>query len=202
MPTFNLESITQANGFNTFSFDIENTDSGTSYTSLNMGQNFLNTVWNDGRLVDQSLYTGFEDFVAEAAPRFLIDGLSDVSAGWSDSTNNSTGITKVNKNFSFSDNYDFGDSMIGTYRVETDAFRDSVMFYKDPQPGSIGLSFVQESNPFGTAYTDSLDSLASGSLSVNATSAVPEPGATSTLFALTALAVIGYNKLKRSNFRK
>ena len=80
MPTIILESITTNGTHFSLNFDnggqgILNSDAGASYTSFEMGQNFLQAVWNNSRLVDQSVYSGvFDSFVAEAAPEFLFDG--------------------------------------------------------------------------------------------------------------------------------
>mgnify|MGYP003625212293 CR=1 FL=1 len=125
----------------------------------------------------------------------------DVRTGWNDSTNNSTGITSISNNGVFYDEWTAGDSLLGTYRIEADAFKDGTMFYKTAfNEDSISLSFLQSSNPFGTAYDGTIDPMPTGDLTLYANAAaVPEPA---TAGLLMALVVLGFGLMKSRRRRR
>lgn len=199
--TIAINSITQDATYNNFNMYITNTTPGTSFTSFDIGKNFLTAVYNNSSLVDNSSMT-FEQFVAQAAPVFSIDGLSEVSLGWNDSTTNSTGVTSLihdagdaGLDYDEWSNNSANDLMAGTYRVEKDAFKPNISYSTGAVDGSsIPLSFTQGSNPFGVAYA-SVDSFPSPSLTIYANgAAVPEPATNAVLAGLAALVLTGLRR--------
>ena len=86
-----LQSITQnANDDWELNLGLINDNSGTNYTSVEIGENFLQSLWNDSRFVDQSAYSNqIANFIAAADPQFFISG--GIDTGWNSNTNSSTG---------------------------------------------------------------------------------------------------------------